>query len=118
VSFSSKVAHLPIVEAWEVAGGKLLWQPGGSLLRRWSMSTVELLLLLLLVLLLELPWMEMWSTTPILLLLWLMQLTLGGVYTMRYLGGAPLELPLPADPGIIFFHFFLSTLATAYIILS
>jgi hypothetical protein len=31
-AFSSKVAHLPAVEAWEVAGGKLLWRPDGSLL--------------------------------------------------------------------------------------
>jgi hypothetical protein len=31
-AFSSKVAHLPIVEAWKVVGGKLLWWPDGSLL--------------------------------------------------------------------------------------
>jgi hypothetical protein len=37
---------------------------------------------------------------------------------MRYLGGAPLELPLPVDPGIILFLFFSSALATAFIILS
>jgi hypothetical protein len=30
-----------------------------------------------------------------------MQLTPSGVYTMRHLGGAPLELPPPVDPGII-----------------
>jgi hypothetical protein len=37
---------------------------------------------------------------------------------MRYMGGAPLKLSLLADPGIIFFLFFTSTLATAFIILS
>jgi hypothetical protein len=37
---------------------------------------------------------------------------------MRYFGGTPLELPLPADPGIILFHFFSSASATAFIILS
>jgi hypothetical protein len=31
-AFMSKVAHLPTVEAWKVAGGKLLWWPDGSLL--------------------------------------------------------------------------------------
>jgi hypothetical protein len=73
-AFSSKVAHLPIVEAWKVAGRKLLWWPDGSLLWRWSRRTVELLLLLLL-LLLELPQLELWAMAPILLLLWPMQLT-------------------------------------------
>jgi hypothetical protein len=45
---------------------------------------VELLLLLLLLrlLLLELPQLELWAIAPILLLLWSMQLTPGGVYTM------------------------------------
>jgi hypothetical protein len=37
---------------------------------------------------------------------------------MWYLGGALLELPLPADPGIILFLFFSSALATTFIILS
>jgi hypothetical protein len=37
---------------------------------------------------------------------------------MRYFGGAPLELPLLADPGIIIFLFFSSASATAFIILS
>jgi hypothetical protein len=37
---------------------------------------------------------------------------------MRYFGEALLELPLPADPGIIFFLFFSSASATAFIILS
>jgi hypothetical protein len=118
-AFSSKVAHLPVVEAWKVAGGELLWWPGGSLLWRWGRSTVELLMLLLLqLLLLKLLRLELWAIAPILLLLWSTQLTPGGVYTMRYLRGAPLELPLPADPSIIFFLFFSSTSATAFIILS
>jgi hypothetical protein len=70
------VAHLPTVEAWKVTGGKLLWWPVGSLLWWWSRGTVELLLLLLLrLLLLELPRLELWAMAPILLLLWLMQLT-------------------------------------------
>jgi hypothetical protein len=37
---------------------------------------------------------------------------------MRYFGGAPLELPLPVDPGIILFLFFSSSSATTFIILS
>jgi hypothetical protein len=77
-AFSSKVAHLPAVEAWKVAGEKLLWRLDGSLLWWWSRSTVELLLLLpLQLLLLELSWLELWPITPILLLLllWLTQLT-------------------------------------------
>jgi hypothetical protein len=41
------VAHLPTVESWKVAGGKLLWWFDGSLLRQWSSGMVELLLLLL-----------------------------------------------------------------------
>jgi hypothetical protein len=45
-AFSSKVTHLPAVEAWKVAGEKLLWRLDGSLLWWWSRSTVELLLLL------------------------------------------------------------------------
>jgi hypothetical protein len=73
-TFSSKVAHLPTVEAWNVAGGKLLWWPDGSLLRQWSRGTFELLLLLWL-LLLELLQLELWAMAPILLLLWSMQLT-------------------------------------------
>jgi hypothetical protein len=72
-AFSSKVAHLPTIEAWKVAGGKLLWWPGGSVLWRWSRSTIELLLLL--PLLLELSWLELSVTALILLLLWSMQLT-------------------------------------------
>jgi hypothetical protein len=118
-ALSSKVVHLPTVETWKVAGGKVLWLPNGSLLWRWSRGMIELLLLLLLRLLpLELPWLEFWAMAPILLLLWLTQLTPGGVYTMQYLGGAPLELPLPVDPGIIVFLLFSSASATAFIILS
>jgi hypothetical protein len=75
-ALSSKVVHLPTVEAWEVAGGELLWWPDGNLLRRWSRGTVELLLLLLLqLLLLELSRLELWAMAPILLLLWSTQLT-------------------------------------------
>jgi hypothetical protein len=37
---------------------------------------------------------------------------------MRYFGGAPLELPLLADSGIILFLFFSSASATTFIILS
>jgi hypothetical protein len=37
---------------------------------------------------------------------------------MRYIGGAPLELPLPADVGIILFLFFSSASAMAFINLS
>jgi hypothetical protein len=37
---------------------------------------------------------------------------------MRYFGGAPLELLMPTDPGIILFLFFSSASATAFIILS
>jgi hypothetical protein len=70
VAFSSKVAHLPTVEAWKVVGWELLWRPGGSLLWQWGRSTVELLLLLLLwLLLLKLPRFELWVIAPILLLL-------------------------------------------------
>jgi hypothetical protein len=53
-AFSSEVAHLPAVEAWKVAGWKLLWWTDGSLLRRWSRGTVELLLLLMELMRLEL----------------------------------------------------------------
>jgi hypothetical protein len=75
-ALSSKMAHLPAVEAWEVAGGELLWWPDGSLMWRWSRGMIELLLLLLLWLLpLELSRMELWAMAPILLLLWLTQLT-------------------------------------------
>jgi hypothetical protein len=75
VAFSSKVAHLLTLEVQKVAGGKLLWQPSGSLLWRWGRSTVELLLLLLLwLLLMKLLQLELWVIAPILLLLWSTQL--------------------------------------------
>jgi hypothetical protein len=75
-AFSSKVAHLSIVEAWKVAGGKLVWWPDGSLLQQWSRGMVELpLLLLLRLLLLELPRLELWAMAPLRLLLWSTQLT-------------------------------------------
>jgi hypothetical protein len=64
------VTHLSVVEAWKVAGRKLLWWPGDCLLWRWGRSTVELLLLLL-----KLPRLELWVIAPILLLLWPTQLT-------------------------------------------
>jgi hypothetical protein len=114
------MSQLLTVEAQKVTVGSLLWWPDCNLLWRWGRSMVELLLLLLLLrlLLLELPQLELWAIAPILLLLWSMQLTPGGVYTMQYLGGAPLELPLPVDPSIILFLFFSSALATAFIILS
>jgi hypothetical protein len=69
MAFSS---NLPTVEAWKVAGGKLLWWPDGSLLRWWGRSMVKLLLLVLLLrlLLLKLPRLELWAIAPILLLLW------------------------------------------------
>jgi hypothetical protein len=71
VAFSSKVAQLPTVEGWEVAGGKLL--------QRWSRGTVELLLLLLWwLLLLELPRLELWAITPILLLYYISGQNSGG----------------------------------------
>jgi hypothetical protein len=74
VAFSSEVAHFLIVEAWKVAGGKLLWWPDGSLLQWWSRGTIELLLLLLpRLLLLELPRLELWAMALILVLLWLTQ---------------------------------------------
>jgi hypothetical protein len=46
-AFSSKVIHLPKVEAWKVAGRKLLWWPDGSVPRWWSTGTIEQMLLLL-----------------------------------------------------------------------
>jgi hypothetical protein len=73
-TFLSEVTHLPAVEAWKVAGRKLLWWSDDSLLRWWGRGTVELLLLRLL-LLLELSRLKLWAMAPILLLLWSTQLT-------------------------------------------
>jgi hypothetical protein len=75
-AFPSEVTHLSTVEAWKVVGGKLLWWHDGSLLWWWVRGTVELLLLLLRLLLqLKLLRLKLWVMDPILLLLWLMQLT-------------------------------------------
>jgi hypothetical protein len=41
-------SRLPIVEAWKVVGGELLWWLDGSLLRSWGRGMVELLRLLML----------------------------------------------------------------------
>jgi hypothetical protein len=71
--FTSKVPHLPTIEAWKVAGGRLPWWPDGSLLWWWSRTMVELMLLLLLRL--ELPLLVLWAIAPILLLLRSVQLT-------------------------------------------
>jgi hypothetical protein len=71
-AFPSEVAQLPTVEAWKVAGGKLLWSLDGSLLRSCGRGTVELLLRLLL---LELSRLKLWAMAPVLLLLWSTQLT-------------------------------------------
>jgi hypothetical protein len=73
-AFLSEVAHLPTVEAWKVASGKLLWWPDGSLLRWWGRGMVELLLLRLL-LLLELSRLKLWAMATVLLLVWSTQLT-------------------------------------------
>jgi hypothetical protein len=70
----SKVPHLPTVEAWKVASGKLLCWPDGCLLQRWSRSMTELLLLVLL-LWLELSLPVLWVVALILLLLRMAQLT-------------------------------------------
>jgi hypothetical protein len=104
-AFSSKVAHLPAVKAGKVAGGKLLWWLDGSLWRRWSRGTIELLLLLHRLLLLELPRLELWAIAPILLLLWSTQLTSRWGIHHAVLERSTLELPLPADPDIILFLF-------------
>jgi hypothetical protein len=71
-AFLSEIAHFPIVEAWKVAGGKLVWWLDGSLLRWWGRGMVELLLRLLL--LLEFSRLKLWAVAPVLLLLWSTQL--------------------------------------------
>jgi hypothetical protein len=72
-AFPSEVAHLPIVEVWKVASGKLLWWPDYSLLRWSGRGMVEVLLRLLL--LLELSQLKLWAMAPVLLPLWSTQLT-------------------------------------------
>jgi hypothetical protein len=71
------MSQLLVVEAWKAMVGSLVWWPDRNILWQWGRSTVELLLLLLLLrlLLLELTRLELWAITPILLLLWSMQLT-------------------------------------------
>jgi hypothetical protein len=71
----SEVPHLPTVEAWNVAGGKLFWWPNGSLLWRCSRSRVELLLLLMMMMQLKLLLLGLWVIALILLLLWSVKLT-------------------------------------------
>jgi hypothetical protein len=64
--------HLPVVEAWKIAGRRLLWWHDSSLLQGWSRSIVELLLLLLR---LELLLLVLLVIAQILLLLRSAQLT-------------------------------------------
>jgi hypothetical protein len=54
VALTGKVSHLSIVEARTTGGGRLLWWLDCMLLRRWSGSTVELLLPWLLLRLMQL----------------------------------------------------------------
>jgi hypothetical protein len=82
------------------------------------MVELRMLLLLLRLLLLEVPLLELWAIDRILLLLQSTQLTPGGVYTIQYFGGAPLEPQLADDLGIILFLFFSSASAMAFISLS
>jgi hypothetical protein len=71
------VSQLSAVEAWKTVTGCLLWRPDSNLLQWWGRSTVELLLLPLLLWLwsLKLPRLELRVIAPVLLLLWLTQLT-------------------------------------------
>jgi hypothetical protein len=117
-AFTSKVSHLPIVEAWEVASGKLLWRPDRILLWRWSRSTVELLLLLLPLLLLELPLLELQVIALILLLLRSEQLTHRWDIHHAVLERSTARTTTGDDPGIIVFIFFSSASPTAFISLS
>jgi hypothetical protein len=63
-----ELPQLSAVEAQKAMVGSLLIWPDCSLLRRWGRSMIELLLL-------KLPWLELWVTAPVLLLLRLMQRT-------------------------------------------
>jgi hypothetical protein len=71
------MSQLSTVETWKTVIGCLLWRPDSNLLQWWGRSTVELLLLPLLLWLwsLKLPRLELRAIAPILLLLWLTQLT-------------------------------------------
>jgi hypothetical protein len=71
------MSQLPTVEARKTMAGCLLWRPDSNLLQWWGRSTVELLLLPLLWWLwsLKLPRLELRAIAPVLLLLWLTQLT-------------------------------------------
>jgi hypothetical protein len=71
------MSQLSAVETRKTVAGCLLWWPDSNLLQWWSRSTVELLLLPLLLWLwsLKLPWLELRAIAPVLLLLWLTQLT-------------------------------------------
>jgi hypothetical protein len=71
------MSQLPTVEARKIVAGCLLWRPDSNLLQWWGRSTVKLLLLPLLLWLwsLKLPRLELRAIAPVLLLLWLTQLT-------------------------------------------
>jgi hypothetical protein len=116
-TFLSEVTHLPTVEAWKVAGGKLLWWPDGSLLRWWSRGTVELLLLRLL-LLLELSRLKFWVMAPILLLLWSPQLTPRWGIHYAVVQRSIARTTTASGSMHHLFLFFSSASATAFIILS
>jgi hypothetical protein len=73
-TLTGEVSNFSTIVAWKAADGSLLWWTDYSLLRRWSMSRVELLLLLLL-LRLELPLLVLRPIAPILLLLRSVNLT-------------------------------------------
>jgi hypothetical protein len=110
------VAHLPAIEAWKVAGGKLLWWPDGSLLQWWSRGTVELLLLRLL--LLKLLRLELWAMALILLLLWLTQLNPRWGIHHAVLGRSTARTTSASRSRHIIFLLFSSASVTTFIILS
>jgi hypothetical protein len=72
-----EMSQLSAVEARKTVAGCLLWWPDSNLLQWWGRSTFELLLLPLLLWLwsLKLPRLELRAIAPVLLLLWLTQLT-------------------------------------------
>jgi hypothetical protein len=112
-----ELPQLSTVEAQKATVGSLLRWPDCSLLWQWGRSMIELLLLLWL-LLLKLPWLELWVIAQFCYYCGRCSGPPGGVYTMRYLGGAPLEPPLAEDARIILFLFFSSASAMAFISLS